>query len=531
MSLKLHFHGAAGTVTGSCFQLDTGKARVLVDCGMFQGPKTEKELNYRPFPFRADKIDALLLTHAHIDHSGLVPKLTKAGFDGRIFSTPQTRDLCSVMLPDSGFIQEMEVEQLNRRNRRRGRPAVEPIYTRADAQECIPSFRTVDYEIWMEPAEGVRCRFWNAGHILGSASIELELAGAGPDGGPLRLLFSGDIGPDHKLFHPDPVASSGFDYVVCESTYGGRSRTRRTEEQRREVLAGEVRAALSAGGNLIIPSFAVERTQELLADLTLLQQSGAVERAPIFLDSPLAIKATEVFERHAHELDDLRQQPHLIDNPNIRFTETADESKAINRIRGGAIILAASGMCDAGRIRHHLKHHLWRPDSTVLLVGYQAPGTLGRLIADGVPEVTIQGDPIRVRARIREIDIYSGHADHGELLAWIEDRKPIRRNLILTHGDPEAAEALAEAVARRGIAREQVLLPQIDDVLDLETGARVPADREPARRVEPEAVSRPDWHNEAAQLLLDIREALDKAADARARGVVIRRLRRALEDA
>ncbi|WP_321335361.1 MBL fold metallo-hydrolase [Breoghania sp.] len=530
MPLTMRFCGAAGTVTGSCYWLRTQNSSFLIDCGMFQGNKTLQALNYEPFPFDAARIDFVLQTHAHIDHSGLLPKLYKEGFRGPIRATSGTADLLSYMLPDSAFIQEMETEQLNRRNSRRGKPQVEPAYTREDAAECLELFRCVEYERWVDVAPGIRFRMWNAGHILGSASIELEVADAGR-AAPLRLLFSGDIGPDHKLFHPDPEASSNFDYVICESTYGGRPRERRNAEQRREILAREVRDALQAGGNLLIPSFAVERTQELLADLTLLQESGAINHAPIFLDSPLAIRATEVFEQHAHELEELSKQPHLIDNPNIRFTETVEESKAINRIRGGAIILAASGMCDAGRIRHHLLQHLWRPDSTVLLVGYQAPGTMGRMLSEGKAQVTIQGNPIRVRARIREIDVYSGHADHGELVEWIDERKPIGC-LLLTHGDPEASKALREAVIAKGMEVDKVLLPQIDDCYDFEAGRLVPSvNRKPVtRRVEPDAIIRPDWHNDAAQLLLDIRAQIDGAADERAKKVVIRHLRRALEE-
>jgi metallo-beta-lactamase family protein len=530
MTISLRFCGAARTVTGSCFWMKTPKASFLVDCGMFQGPKTLRELNYKPFPFDPKEIDFVLQTHAHIDHSGLLPKLYKAGFRGPVHMTRGTRDLLAFMLPDSGFIQEMEVEQLNRRNLRRGRPAVKPIYTQSDAFECQKNFKPVEYEAWQSVADGVRIRLWNAGHILGSASIELELETGRDDPKVLRMLFSGDIGPDHKLFHPDPDAASDFDYVVCESTYGGRSRTRHSEEERRLILAKEVRAALQAGGNLIIPSFAVERTQELLADLTLLQDSGAIDRAPIFLDSPMAIKATETFERHASELESLRERPHLISNPNIRFTETVDESKAINRIHSGAIILAASGMCDAGRIRHHLKNHLWRKDCTVLIVGYQAPGTLGRLLVDGTDQITIQGDPIKVRARIREIDVYSGHADHGELVDWIEERRPIHQALYLAHGDEERSGALREALVRRGFDEDKIVIPGIDDLVDLVDGEAGPRPHPIARRIEPEIAGRPDWHNDATQLLLDIREQLDQAADEKTRNVVIRRLRRALVD-
>ncbi|MDJ0930037.1 MBL fold metallo-hydrolase [Breoghania sp.] len=516
-------------MTGSCYWLTTPVASFIVDCGMFQGNKTLQALNYEPFPFDASKIDFVLQTHAHIDHAGLLQKLYKAGFRGPVHMTAGTHDLLSFMLADSAFIQEMETEQLNRRNARRGRPEVTPAYTRDDAADCLKLFRAEEYERWLEAAPAIRFHMWNAGHILGSASIEVEIAQPESDK-PLRLLFYGDIGPDHKLFHPDPEASSSFDYVISESTYGGRTRSRRTEEQRREILAHEVCAALQAGGNLLIPSFAVKRTQELLADITILQESGVINHAPIFLDSPLAIRATEVFERHAHELEHLSRRPHLIDNPNIRFTETVDESKAINRIRGEAIILAASGMCDAGCIRHHLHQHLWRPDSTVLLVGYQAPGTLGHLITDGVEKVTIQGDPIKVRARIREIDVYSGHADHGELVDWIKERMPIHR-LILTHGDPEARVALREAMVATGFPADHVVEPEIDDVFDLVSGQLEPAEKSlRARRVEPAVISHLDWHNDTAEFLLDIREEIDQAADERSKQVVIRRLRRAPEE-
>src|SRR5690606_16582554 len=260
MATRLTFHGGAGTVTGSCFQIEHDRGRFLIDCGRCQGTKTVRERNYGAFPFQPDAIDCVLLTHAHIDHSGLLPKLAKHGFAGPVHATEPTADLLSFMLPDSGHIQESEVERLNRRNRRRGRPAVEPIYTRKDAERCLAQIRGVAYERWIEPGPGVRARFWNAGHILGSASIELRI-----DDGPgqVRLLFSGDIGPDEKVFHLEPDAPAGFDYVVCESTYGDRDRSDATVEQRRRALCAEINDALAAGGNLLIPAFAVERTQEL----------------------------------------------------------------------------------------------------------------------------------------------------------------------------------------------------------------------------------------------------------------------------
>ncbi|MCB1549078.1 MAG: MBL fold metallo-hydrolase, partial [Hyphomicrobiaceae bacterium] len=500
----------------------------LVDCGLFQGSKTLRELNYRPFPFEPADIDFVLQTHAHIDHSGLLPRLWKCGFRGPVLMTRGTRDLLSFMLPDSGHIHEMDVENLNRRSVRRGKPEVEPIYTRQDAELCQEQFTTVEYAAWTEVWEGVRARFWNAGHILGSASIELELATGRTDQRFLRLLFSGDIGPEHKLFQPDPDAPDTFDYVISESTYGGRMRTRATPEDRRARLAREVNEALRADRVLLVPLFAVERTQELLSDLTRLQQAGAIPHVPIFLDSPLAIRITEVFQRHASELEELDARPSLLRNPNVRFTETKEESQAIDRIRGGAIILAASGMCDAGRIRHHLKRWLWSERATVLLAGYQAQGTLGRLLADGVGVVRIQGDEIRVRAAIRQTDLYSGHADGQELVRWITERQPIRRALFLVHGEDEEMDALREDLIKRGIPDERVIAPVLDDEMELLADGPSPRRQPVPRRLQPEAVGRADWHNDLAQFTIDLRAAFEQAADGRSRALLLRRLRRAL---
>lgn len=528
MTMTLTICGAARTVTGSCYWLKTPGASFLIDCGMFQGSKTLKELNYDEFPFAADSIDFVLQTHAHIDHSGLLPKLFKAGFEGPVFMTRGTRDLLSFMLPDSGHIQEMEVEQLNPRNAKRGKPEVEPIYTSEDAVACQSHFRTVEYDRWLEAGEGVRARYRNAGHILGSASIELELATGRHEDRQLRMLFSGDIGPEHKLFHPDPEATNNFDYVVCESTYGGRKRSRVDDEKRRMILAKEVKDALRADGILLIPSFAVERTQELIADLTALQNSGGIPQAPIFLDSPMAIKATEVFERHMPELHGGVRGVNLLRNPHVRFTESVEESKAIARFSSGAIIMAASGMCEAGRIRHHLKHNLWRREATVLLVGYQAPGTLGRLLADGATAVRIQGEDIQVRARIRQIDVYSGHADGGELVDWVRERLPIKRALLLCHGEEEEALALRDVLAKRGLDAERIIVPTLDDEIDLLGDGPGVRHKKGPRRLAAEAVGRLDWHNDLASFELDLRQALEQAADEKSRNALLRRLRRAL---
>ena len=522
MTLNLRFHGAAGAVTGSCFALTTDRARVLVDCGMFQGPKSEKELNYRPFPFTPTDLDGVLLTHAHIDHSGLLPKLVKAGFAGPIHATRATIDLCSVMLPDSGFIQEMEVEQLNRRNLRRGLPEVSPIYTADDAAAALTQFRPAPFETWIAVAPGIRARYWNAGHLLGSASIEVE-AEDGP--GRTRILFSGDVGPRHKALQFDPEASSGFDHVVCEATYGDTDRPRTSQAGRRKQLAREVADAAKRRGVLLIPSFAVERTQELLVDLVALMDEGTLPTIPIFIDSPLASRASAIFRAHAGEIEDGDALVRALDAHNVRFTESVEQSKAIDRIRSFHIVIAASGMCEAGRIRHHLKAWLWREEATALFVGFQAQGTLGRILQEGASRVRIMGEEVRVRARVRTLDAYSGHADGGELEAWLRARLPIAQNLFLVHGE----EAALAGLKRRASAFHdagRILIPTLDEGYALTPEGARPIG-EP-RRIEPSHVGHPDWHNELSRLILDVGTAVRGAPGDEARRDLVRRLREQL---
>ncbi|MGQ9367173.1 MBL fold metallo-hydrolase RNA specificity domain-containing protein [Azospirillum sp. A39] len=518
-SLTLTFHGAAGTVTGSCFRLDTPAGALLVDCGLFQGTKTVRELNYRDFPFAPADIAAVLLTHAHIDHSGLLPKLTRQGFRGPVHATAGTVDLLTYMLPDSGYIQETEVDRLNRRNRQRGRPAVEPIYTREDAERALRRLRPAAYDRWIEVLPGVRARFWQAGHILGSASVELEVAGGEGDGRPVRLLFSGDVGPGGKVFHEDAEAPERPDWLVLETTYGDRRREEVDPEERQALLGAEVRAALARGGNLLIPAFAVERTQELLYDLGRLFDRGALPAVDVFLDSPLADAVTGVFERH---LDGLGGNPFA--RPNLHRVQSVAESQKLNTLAGGAIILAASGMCDAGRIRHHLKNNLWRPEATVLLVGYQAPGTLGRMLEQGVPRVRIHGEEIAVRATVRSLDVYSGHADRDGLLAWVAARKGVGRGLFLVHGEPGAREAIRQALLARGWDEGLIRTPELDEAVDLAGARPVAAPRAAPPRLAPEAVAA-DWHNAYAETLLALGQALRDAPDDAARARLLARVR------
>lgn len=527
--MLLSFCGAAGTVTGSCYWLQTGSCQFLVDCGMFQGSKTLKALNYGAFSFDPAQIDFVLLTHAHIDHAGLLPKLVKLGFKGPIFATAGSFDLLSYMLPDSANIQETEVERLNRRNARRGRPTVSPMYDRQNVEAALEAFSIVDYEAWREVGEGVRARFWNAGHILGAASIEVEVTTGQRNPRVSRLLFSGDIGPEHKLFHPDPEAPANLDFVCCESTYGGRSRSDPTPEERRHILLREVESALERGGNLLIPAFAVERTQELLLDLSILFDQEKLPKVPVFLDSPLAIKATKVFAKNAAVLEDTGAVPDLFRRSNLRFTESVEESKMIGRFTGGAIIIAGSGMCDAGRIRHHLKANLWRRNATVMLVGYQAPGTLGALLAKGVSAVKIQGEDLRVNATIRQIDIYSGHADGDQLLAWLKARLPVKAAIFLTHGEEQGLAALRDGLQDSGVPAERIIIPQLDDVVDLLAGESKVAFRPVPHRLPSESLRGLDWHNDLANFSLDLRERLENAADDKARRVILRRVLRALD--
>lgn len=524
MTVHLHFLGAAGTVTGSCYMFRTEQGCFLVDCGMFQGPKTVKELNYRGFPFSPSDIDAVLLTHAHIDHSGLLPKLTRLGFEGPIWATSGTADLCTYMLPDAGHIQESEVDHLNRRNSARGRRSVEPIYTQADAKETLRHFRCVEYSRWQNIIPGVRARWWNAGHLLGSASIELEFE----EQETLRVLCSGDIGPDVKLLETLPEAPRELDYLLCETTYGNTERPDVSITDRRMKLAEEVLQAKQAGGALIIPAFAVERTQELIVDLIELMHQKKIAEVPVFINSPLAIHATEVFLRHTKDLGEGFDLENIIKSKNLHFTETAEESRAIAEVHGFHIIIAASGMCDAGRIRHHLKQWLWDRRATVLLVGFQAVGTLGRFLAEGTSRVRIQGEEIVVKARIRRMDEYSGHADAPELVRWISDRCPIRRALFLVHGEPETTSAFAGRITRCVPNVPHIVTPQIDEVYDLSTLSPTTVIAQPPRLPQ-EALSRADWHNARSQFMFELNEALERLPDDEMRASLVDKLRRAIK--
>ena len=527
MSTELHFHGAAGGVTGSCFRLVTDQASVLIDCGLFQGPKTIKELNYQRFPFDPKAIDAVLLTHAHVDHSGLLPKLMRAGFKGPIHATSGARDLCAVMLPDAGGIQEHEVQQLNRRFQRQGRDMIEPIYTADDGRDCMKLFSKVRLGDWVDIAAGIKARWWEAGHILGSASIEVEVHPGEAGQSPMRLLFSGDIGPGHSDFSADPEGPAGVDHLIVETTYGKTVRPALSGDDRRRLLAEAVQAAHKLGGPLLIPAFAVERTQELISDLVAMMDAGAAPPAPIFLDSPLAIRASEVFFKRAFDAEGHNPFAAMRSSGLFHTTESADESIALERVRGWHIIIAASGMCDAGRVRHHLKRLLWRKEATVLLVGYQATGTLGRLLQEGQRRVRIQGEDIKVRAHIGSLDVYSGHADGPGLVAWTQARMPIAGRIFLVHGEPDNRRAMQQRLIEAGVDGSRIEAPEIDDSFRLERAACEPspvADR----RAPAGASTRLDWHNARSRLLLELNEALEAAPDDSARLAMLEALTKRL---
>ncbi|TWU60753.1 Ribonuclease [Rubripirellula tenax] len=522
----LKFCGAAGTVTGSCSHLRTQPATFMVDCGLFQGNRTTQGLNLVPFPFDATKVEFLILTHAHIDHSGLLPKLTKAGFNGPIYTTPATKDLLEFMLLDSAYIQESNAIRQSEKNERRGEPPVEPIYTIEDAKNTLKQIRTEPYETWFEPVDGVRTRFWNAGHLLGSLSAEVHVT---EGTSTLRLLFSGDLGPEEKAFHPEPDAPSGYDYIVCESTYGNRDREAYTLEQRREAMKVELCRGLKRGGNVVIPSFAVERSQELLHDIAVLLNSGEIPDAMVFLDSPMASKATEVFIKYAGQMEDIELKPaELFRHKNFRIVESVNESKAINNVKKGAIIISASGMCTAGRIKHHLKNNIHRPESTILFVGYQSPGTLGDIITSGAKAVRIHGKEYKVRADIRRLGNYSAHADQPELLQWLVERGPVTGGLFLNHGEDDSRAVLADLAATKGYDRSKIYMPQFDESFDLVAGGPTTSVDRPEPRIDTTQLER-DWHNDYAAFMMSLSNKLQSTDTAHDRQALIARLSEVLK--
>lgn len=449
--MKIKFLGANTSVTGSCHMITTRGHKFLLDCGMFQGSDEMDQLNSEPFDFDPEEIEFVLLSHAHVDHSGRIPLLVKRGFKGRIYCTDATADLLGIMLRDSAFIQQKETEWKNRKSQRAGLPLVEPLYTMADAEAALSLVTPVLYDQLIELNDGIKVVFNDAGHILGSAIIEVFVT---EDDAVSKLVYSGDLGSKNRPILRDPTIIKKADYVIMESTYGNRIHERNSDSIER--LVDIVIKTIRRGGNVVIPSFAVGRTQELIYEFNRFYEEHSeihkeLNDVMVYIDSPMATSATEVFWRNAQVFDEetknyILRGDHPLDFKNLRFTRTVEESVALNTDPQPKIIISSSGMCEAGRIKHHLKHNLWNPRSSIVFVGYQAVGTLGRSIVNGDKRVTIFGEKIQVEAEIYNLEGFSGHADRDGLLEWISgfQKKPAR--IFLIHGEEEAKEAFAKTV-------------------------------------------------------------------------------------
>ena len=479
--MKITFLGATKTVTGSNFLVEGAGKKFLVDCGMYQGSAVDELENSAPFLYDVHDIDFMLLTHAHIDHSGRIPKLYNEGYRNPIYATKATCDLCSIMLPDSGHIQEMEIEWKNRKRLRKGEKALPPLYTAEEAAKSLEIFKPVEYDKLIEIDENIHVRYNDAGHMLGSAIIEVWI---NEDGEQKKVVFTGDIGNNDIPLLSSPTMIDDTDFLVMESTYGNRLHIRNDEKA--ELFLKIVYETLEKNGTVVIPSFAVGRTQEILYELNKIKDTKHSEEfykafqklmtVPVYVDSPLAISATEVFRENMDLFDDetkalIQSGDNPLDFPGLQFTRTADESKELNEKNESAIIISASGMCEVGRIKHHLKHNLWNPNSTILFVGYQAPGTLGRKLVDGEKKVKIFGEDIAVNARIEYIEGYSGHADQEWLMNFVYSFLKKPKHIFLVHGEPEGQLVLKEKLESE--AHIPVTIPSFGESYDLSKDIKV----------------------------------------------------------
>ena len=473
--MKITFLGATKTVTGSNFLVEGAGKKFLVDCGMWQGKAEDELKNTQEFQYNPKEIDFVLLTHAHIDHSGRIPKLYNEGFRNPVYAHKATCDLCALMLPDSGHIQEMESQWKNKKRLRKGEPAIPPIYTAEDAARCLEIFKPVKYDEIIEITPEIHVRYNDAGHMLGSSIIELWVKEGEKE---TKTVFTGDLGNNDIPLLSSPTMIEDTDYLVMESTYG--SRLHMQNEKKAEMFLDIVSETLDNGGTVVIPSFAVGRTQEILYEVNKLKDENKDEefrrkykrlmKAPVYVDSPLAISATEVFRENTDLFDDETKAEILrgdnpLEFPGLKFTMTADESKALNQDETPSIIISASGMCEVGRIKHHLKHNLWNPKSTILFVGYQAPGTLGYSLVNGAKTVKIFGDEIAVNARIEYIEGYSGHADQEWLMNFIYSfiKKP--KHIFLVHGEEESQDVLKEKIETE--TKLPVTIPEYGETYEL----------------------------------------------------------------
>ncbi len=465
--MKIEFVGGARTVTGSCFIVKNDKFTIMVDRGMFQGKKVLRDRNFMKLIYAPGQIDAMLLTHAHIDHSGLIPKMVRDGYTNPIYATRATVDLCSVMLPDSAHIQEMDTVWINKKNRKMGMDPVEPMYTVADAEKSIRQFVPVKYGDIVDIVPGVKARFRDAGHILGSSFIEMWVE---ENGKTTKLVFSGDIGSKDQAIIRDPESADEADILLVESTYGDRLHKSRHDTY--EEFKAIIKDSYNRKGNIVIPSFAIERTQEIIYTLGRLFKEGALPRIPVYIDSPLAVSATEIFKKNRDNFDEEAIQMLLsgetpLDFENLHFVRSTDESKKLNEEAKGAIIISASGMCTAGRIKYHLLHNLYKPESSVIFVGYQAEGTLGRKLVDGAKQVRIYGDDVAVRAKVHTLGGFSAHADRDAILAWMSTIKSKNCKVFVVHGEETAAESLSGSIRERfGFS---TCVPRWGEIVDPET--------------------------------------------------------------
>ena len=479
--MKITFLGATKIVTGSNFLVEAAGKKFLVDCGLYQGKAELEEQNYREFDYNPAEIDFMLLTHAHIDHSGRIPKLYNDGFKGPIYAHKATCDLCQIMLPDSGHIQEMEAEWKNKKRIRKGQPTRGPLYTAEDALKCMEIFVPVKYDEIIQVSENIYVRFNDAGHMLGSSTIEIW---AKEDGKETKAVFSGDLGNNDIPLLSEPTMIDNCDYLVMESTYGSRLHIR--NDQKAELFLKIVSETIDNGGTVVIPSFAVGRTQEILYEINKIKENRHDEeflreyrtlmKVPVYVDSPLAISATQVFKENMDLFEDevkeeMERGNNPLEFPGLKFTQTADESKALNESNEPSIIISASGMCEVGRIKHHLKHNIWNPKSTILFVGYQAPGTLGYEIVNGAKKVTIFGEEFAVNARIEYIEGYSGHADQEWLMNFVYSFYNKPKHIFLVHGEEESQEVLRNKILENtGIG---VTIPEYGETYQLDDELRI----------------------------------------------------------
>ena len=465
--MKITFLGAAQTVTGSMYLVRTNRANILLECGLFQGKRAESYERNRKFPFDVRRLDAVVLSHAHIDHSGNLPNLIKNGYDGPIYATHATRDLCGAMLPDSGRIHEHDVAYVNKKRARRGQPPVEPLYTEEDALHTLRYFVDYGYNRPFEIVRGVKVTFLDAGHILGSAMVLLE---AVERGRLIRLLFSGDLGQPNLPIVRDPTPMPPADYLLIESTYGDRQHP--PLEAIKDELAEIVHRVVKRKGRIVIPAFAVGRTQEVVYHLHQLVHEQRIPEIPIYVDSPLAVDVTETFRRHP-ECYDKETRQFILDSGDrdpfgfylLRYVRSVEASKALNDAPNPLIIISASGMAEAGRVQHHLKHAVEDPRNAILITGWQAPNTLGRRIAEEAPYVRIFGEEYALRAEVQTLYGYSAHADRDDLLSWAKPHAPNVREVFVIHGDPQPAHALADGLREQGYRR--VTVPSRGDKTDL----------------------------------------------------------------